>query len=492
VCSSAERTKHKGEEQLLDMYLSKRDALSFRGELKGEAPVQAYVILRDKQGLWSDVSQSFTKLSPSCLTEFEADDQSSCTGVHEEKPGSLGETKATLTAEIQVPPRGQTIDRDIQPGTSRHYKSKSACNEDVRSQDFLTLKNTSVPILQGELGSVLKRTNQNIAAGGDVHAMYDRYALVPLMHSASVDTQDITSLPKQRKKLTGVVLGDAQFWKGRLDAARDACISMQYWWPQAPPAKSEMESSEALADINVWKETLRKPQCCTKFTPDTHMSDISTRFNTKWQLEIEGRNEENTRPDNNFVFNLWQQLMLGCSTVTFSSHGHCQICLPFVDNCSEQLLADFRPCAETVSDRASPLWLARALSEMAVARFKEYGDAWQWELQGFTLHGPVKRNHKEESYDLGVDACYMTPCGSVHSTYILEAQRPGEVQELMHVYLSRGLEHQHELQSSILGHFRSQDLAAWFVTIASTKLLVGYRTQWPTFKEERRTTSGES
>jgi len=267
------------------MYLSKKDALSFRGELEGEAPVQAYVILRDKQGLWSDVSsqpkpnntfsivmaaaqaksvheisimpytllyantvrlllakhvpspQPFEKLSPSCLTKFEAadsqkpyvcvasglkflqsktsgnrpivqyvgcacgeiqstinrnmhpvsfssneesdadiesrkstlfqkhtvllprrvlqefdaprdnrplcpfsnawiTDQSGCTGVHEDKPGNLGETPSTLTAEIQVPPRGQTIDHDIQPGTSRHYKSKSACSKDVRSQDF--------------------------------------------------------------------------------------------------------------------------------------------------------------------------------------------------------------------------------------------------------------------------------------------------------------------------------------------------------------------
>ena len=51
ACSSEEGTKHKGEEQLLEMYLSKRDALSFRGELECEAPVQAYIILRDKQGL---------------------------------------------------------------------------------------------------------------------------------------------------------------------------------------------------------------------------------------------------------------------------------------------------------------------------------------------------------------------------------------------------------------------------------------------------------
>jgi len=54
--SSEERTKHKKEKQRLAMHLSKRDALSIRGELEGEAPVQAYVILRDKQGLWSDVS----------------------------------------------------------------------------------------------------------------------------------------------------------------------------------------------------------------------------------------------------------------------------------------------------------------------------------------------------------------------------------------------------------------------------------------------------
>jgi len=294
ACSSEEGTKHKGEEQLLDMYLSKRDALSFRGELECEAPVQAYIILRDKQGLWSDVSsrakpnntfgivmaaaqaksvheisilpypllyannvilllaknvpspQPFAKLSLSCLTKFvaadsqklyvcvasglkflqsktsgnraivryvgcacgerqsmvkrnmhpvssssdeesdadveshmhpvslssdeesDADveslkstlfqkrtillprqvlqdfdapgdnrpmcpetnawltDQSGCTSAHEGKPGSLGETPSTLTAGIQVPPRGQTIDRGIQLGASRHCISESA------------------------------------------------------------------------------------------------------------------------------------------------------------------------------------------------------------------------------------------------------------------------------------------------------------------------------------------------------------------------------
>jgi len=339
---------------------------------------------------------------------------------------------------------------------------------------------------------VPKRTSQNIATGGDVRAMYDRYALVPLMHSVSFDKQGIADLPKQEQKLTGVVLGDAQFWKGCLDAARDACVSRQYWWPQAAPAKSEMKSIAALADVDVWKETLRRPQCCAEFPPDTHKSNTSTRFNTEWQLAIEGRNEENTRPDSNFVFGLWQQLMLGCSTVTFSSRGHCQVCLPFVDNCSEQLLAGFRPGAKTVSDRAPPIRLARALSEIAVAKFRDHGDARQWELQGFTLCGPVKRNHKEETYNLGLDACYMTPCGSVQPAYVLEAERHGEVQELMHVYISRGLEHQHELQSSILGHFRSQELAACFVSIASTELLVGYRIRRPTLKKERRTTSGES
>jgi len=114
---------------------------------------------------------------------------------------------------------------------------------------------------------------------------------------------------------------------------------------------------------------------------------------------------------------------------------------------------------------------------MAVARLRDHGYTTKWEEQGFDLCGPVTRNHKEESYNLGVEACYVKHCGSVRPAYVLEASRHGEVQELMHIYIPMGLERQHELQSSILGRFRSHELAACFLSVATTELMVGYRAE---------------
>jgi len=187
-----------------------------------------------------------------------------------------------------------------------------------------------VQISHGEF-SVPKRAIKNIAIGGDVRAMSGKNALVPLMQSTSFQKLIIADLPEQGQKLAGVVLGNVHCWQGRLHAAWDAFVAMEYWWPQAVLAKSEIKSIAALEDADVWNETLHWHQCCAEFTPDTRKSDISTRFHTEWQLEIEGRSEENSRPDNDFVFGLWRLLMLGCSTVTITSHEHCQVCLPFVD-----------------------------------------------------------------------------------------------------------------------------------------------------------------
>ena len=122
ACRCEEGTFRNGVALLLNMYLSKTDPLRLLRFLECEAPVQAYIFLSDKQGLWSDVSsrdkpnntfgivmaaaqaksvhgismlpypllyennvvmllaknvpspQPFAKLSPSCLTKFVAAD----------------------------------------------------------------------------------------------------------------------------------------------------------------------------------------------------------------------------------------------------------------------------------------------------------------------------------------------------------------------------------------------------------------------------------
>ena len=108
---------------------------------------------------------------------------------------------------------------------------------------------------------------------------------------------------------------------------------------------------------------------------------------------------------------------------------------------------------------------------------KSLGFANGWRANGFDLHGPVKRNHKEESLDIGAEACYVKHCGSVRPAFVLEAHRENELVDLMYIYVPMGLERESALQGSILARFRSHELASCFLKVSNEELGMGYLPQ---------------
>ena len=86
----------------------------------------------------------------------------------------------------------------------------------------------------------------------------------------------------------------------------------------------------------------------------------------------------------------------------------------------------------------------------------------------------MKKNHKEESYDIGTEACYVKQCGTVRPAFVWEAHRDSEITQLMYVYIPIGLEREHEIQGSVLARFGSHQLATCFLAVANEKLQMGY------------------
>ena len=127
-----------------------------------------------------------------------------------------------------------------------------------------------------------------------------------------------------------------------------------------------------------------------------------------------------------------------------------------------------------VRDKASPFWLARALAEAAFEIFKseDYGE--EWLSQNFELQGPLKINHKEESFDFGAEACYVKHSNSLRPAFVVEAHREDVVTQLMYVYIPMGLEREHEMQGSVLARFCSHELASCYLAVASEQLEMGY------------------
>ena len=50
--------------------------------------------------------------------------------------------------------------------------------------------------------------------------------------------------------------------------------------------------------------------------------------------------------------------------------------------------------------------------------FRELRHEDNWNTRGFDLNGPLKKNHKEESYNLGEEACYVKHCSSVRPAHV--------------------------------------------------------------------------
>ena len=142
--------------------------------------------------------------------------------------------------------------------------------------------------------------------------------------------------------------------------------------------------------------------------------------------------------------------------------------------CIDEVFDEVGSISENVRDQCSPFWLARAISEATAAKFRSEGYEEKWRSDRFELHGPLKRNHKEESFDFGAEACYVKQCNSVRPAFVLEAHREDVVIELMYVYIPMGLERQHDIQSSVLARFCSHELASCFLAVASEELGIGY------------------
>ena len=90
------------------------------------------------------------------------------------------------------------------------------------------------------------------------------------------------------------------------------------------------------------------------------------------------------------------------------------------------------------------------------------------------LRGPLKTNHKKESFDFGEEACYVKQCDSVQAAFVLEAHREDVVIQLIYVYVPMGLEREFEMQGSVLARFGSHELASCFFAVAVQELGIGY------------------
>ena len=67
----------------------------------------------------------------------------------------------------------------------------------------------------------------------------------------------------------------------------------------------------------------------------------------------------------------------------------------------DRLLEETVRREEEIYDRASPICLVRVLVELAVSLFRTSGYEETLKKKGFELRVALKKNHKEESYNLG-------------------------------------------------------------------------------------------
>ncbi len=251
--------------------------------------------------------------------------------------------------------------------------------------------------------------------------------------------------------------------------------SMQGWWPDPLVEKQTSLNMGLFEDCEDLSAELRRPSCAASFIQDVRPSERSQRFWTEAQLASAGAVQEEERPEDHFVLNFWRGLLLGTTTVAIESSRDCLICLPYLDDFRAWVLEDFPLTTDGISDRSSPIWLARMLAGEAVDLFCKLGFQTPWLDSGWSFEdGPVVRNHKEQSYGVGTEAVYVKQCNSVRVYYAYEATREQETIELMHLYVPMGLSRQYGSQGSLLGRMRSHELAACLLAVASSRLEVRY------------------
>ena len=181
-----------------------------------------------------------------------------------------------------------------------------------------------------------------------------------------------------------------------MDNAILTLCCMEDWWLDGTVKNSELKALESLSHAHFWSNSLDTPQCQLKFTEDTRRSDTSSQFRTSYQLDSGLAPDAYARPEAEAVFRFWEHFMLGCSTVTIESHKNCCICLPFANLCLEEVLeAEDSEAEDSIpmdfEQPTSPFWLARAMAEAAVEKFKWEGYEETWREDNFELHGPFQK-----------------------------------------------------------------------------------------------------
>ena len=276
---------------------------------------------------------------------------------------------------------------------------------------------------------------------------------------------------------TASALFEMSQWRAKMRAVCEYVTSMRGWWPDSFKERQASWGMQIFQDFEHLRAELKRPSCVATFIQDTRPSERTQRYWTQAQLASSGVVEEEDRPEDDFVLSFWPGLMLGISTVMIESSQDCLICLPYLDDFREWCLEEFATTADCdcISDRGSPVWLARMLARLAVDKFRDMGFQAKWIQQGWTFEsGPMQRNHKEQTYGIGTEAVYVKQCSGVRAYYAFEATREEETIELMHLYVPMGLSRQHRCQGSLLGRMRSHELGACLLAVASSKLAVRY------------------
>ena len=102
---------------------------------------------------------------------------------------------------------------------------------------------------------------------------------------------------------------------------------------------------------------------------------------------------------------------------------------------NKEVLEEVGTILDDVVEPNSPFCLARAIIEATANKFKSEGYEEKWLSEWYVLRGPLKKNHKKESFDFGEEACYVKQCDSVRPAFVFEAHRQDVVVELMYVYV---------------------------------------------------------
>lgn len=374
-----------------------------------------------------------------------------------------------LTSGIELPPGGKELNRGLSLGASRSCISENIGSSEARQQLFyLELKGIATQVWEHIFDVDCVQGSLSPLRGQALVAELCRF--LPFVRSETFMQLIISALPNVERD--SVFTND--FWTAQVTDALHAFEYMEGWWPAKRYEQKDETALVSLKDSEFWSGTLKRPQCQAKLIADTRKSDVSTTYHFPNEYDDDSATDADARPESSAVFDVWKELVLHCSTVTIESHKHASINIPFSHFLLDKVFEDISLISENVQEPQSPFWLARALAEATAEKFKTEAFANTWISSEFQLIGPFKKNHKEESYDIGQEACYVKQCNEMRPAFVLEAHRESEVIELMYVYVPMGLEREHEIQGSVRARFGLHEVAVCFLATANEKLGMGY------------------